>query len=348
MAEKWQEDMRAAFEKATRESNVSLRDASEDSTAFESAESAPEPEEEEHSTVDDEPRPFETVGRDDPEETQAEDPETEEPDEEEALAEDEALTRAVRRARAYIKLKVSPPDSALDQDPDALLDWADRIKEQERWVEDLKAERANQRRSETAQNGEQEPAPVDLARELIPFLEELGLDAGSRAGQALLAALRAGLSPVMARLQDAESTLRQREIRDMERELEGHRRRLAKTVPLLGKSRHAWRAVTILGAQMAQSEELSDRDALERAVYEIYGERPLPKNGKGDKVALTTQRPTVETQKVRSRPPTLDEWNRASFDYILARGGHAEPHEVERALLKRFGHHPSRPRPKRY
>lgn len=99
---------------------------------------------------------------------------------------------------------------------------------------------------------------------------------------------------------------------------------------------------------MAQSEQLGDREALERAVYEIYGERPLPKNGRAAQVAITTQRPTVETQKVRSKPPTLDEWNRASFDYILSRGGHAEPHEVERALMRRFGHMPSRPRPRRY
>jgi hypothetical protein len=353
MAEQWQDDVKRAFEASISKSGVKLREhgpmqlpvpterALDLMVETPRAQEAPEPREEEQ--PQDEPQEAPEEQQEEEASEEAQETESDEPqDEPEEPREDEAL----KKAKRYLKLKVNPPDGTLDGDPDEILEWAARVRENEADIERWKAERASSRRGEEATNGEQEPAPeLDFARLLEPFWEGLGLDGGDRAAQAFLRALQAGNSELAARVERAEESLRQREISDMERVLDRQRKRLAKTVPHLGRSLPAWRAVLGAAAEIAQRRQVPDDKALDMAVQALYDIKVERK--RGPLSPKTPQRPAVEQARTVSKPPSKGEWDRRIFDVIQARakrGQRTSPGEAYSAAKAYFGSAPAQTR----
>lgn len=349
MVEQWQEDVRRAFEASISKSGVKLREhgpmqlPSTTERALDLMAEEPRAQEAPEPTLEEHPQEEPAEAPEEQEEETSEEVQATESDESEEEPEEPREDEALKKAKRYLKLKVNPPDVALDGDPDEILEWAARVRENEADIERLKAERASFRRGEEATNGEQEPAPnLDFARLLEPFWEGLGLDSGDRAAQAFLRALQAGNSELVARVERAEETLRQREISEMERVLDRQRKRLAKTVPHLGRSLPAWRAVLGAAAEIAQRRQVPDDKALDMAVQALYDIRVERK--KGPLSPKTPQRPAVEQARTVSKPPSKGEWDRRIFDVIQARakrGQRTSPGEAYSAAKAYFGSAPA-------
>lgn len=202
---------------------------------------------------------------------------------------------AVKKARANLLLAgIAPKAVKALEDDEILAQWG-RIEHERRVRDEAMAERAELKKRlealERPAKAEPKPEPtaaLDLDSELRPLFDEIGVEPGSKAGQALKSALERATRPLSETIERLSQTIESNSKAALEASLRAQRARLGERNPRLKESDRSWQALAGVAERMAQedSSRYGNFDELFDAAHlEVFGETEERSSDVGDENA---------------------------------------------------------------